>query len=45
MKKIKKFLVGRNKKKQNEREELEKIKKMIDNLTIDELCELYDKTN
>lgn len=44
MKKIKRFLMGRNKKKQAEREKLEKIKKMIDNLTIDELCELYDRT-
>ena len=31
-------------KKQDEKEKLEQIKKMIDNLTIDELCELYDRT-
>ena len=31
-------------KKQEEREKLKKIKKMIDSLTIDELCELYDRT-
>ena len=31
-------------KKQEEKEKLEQIKKMIDNLSLDELCELYDKT-